>query len=125
MLVESAVSKIDGYEVQELLGRGAYGQVFKAVQLLTRRQVAVKVFNQTHNEEFEEQFSKIRKEVVILTKLDSKYIVRAFALGHTADSKTFMVMEYFPERLLLVCSKSAAYFQNRMSSELLKKLRQV
>ncbi len=58
--------KIPGYALADLLGEGAYGQVWRATQLRTRKEVAIKVFIQRGGLDW----IFLQREVERLTRLD-------------------------------------------------------
>lgn len=79
------------YEVQELVGRGGMGIVYRAEDRALRRQVALKVLRP----EFADQGSSIRlrREADILARLEHPGIVPIHDLGTLADGRLFYVMK--------------------------------
>ena len=88
-----------GYDVKQLIGRGAYGEVYLAEQLSEHgfsRQVAIKVLNQrlqTHRE----ATSRMRDEARILGRLNHRNIVKVLDLVQI-DGRWAVVMDYLPGR---------------------------
>jgi uncharacterized protein (TIGR03067 family) len=80
------------YRVQELLGVGGMGAVYKAEHLLMERPVALKLINHslTSNPAMVERF---RREVKTAAKLKHPNIVMAYD-AETAGDSHFLVMEY-------------------------------
>ena len=83
---------VDGYQIEEVLGRGGMGIVYKAVDTSLDRVVALKVMNPllVDNEQF---FRRFKVEAKALGRLAHPNIVGVFTLRHTEDF-LFIVMEY-------------------------------
>ncbi|MHC5001533.1 MAG: protein kinase domain-containing protein [Planctomycetota bacterium] len=83
---------LPGYEVKRLLGRGAYGTVWLAVDRNTGREVAIKAFAARA-----EQRSMLSQEVEKLVVLSAdRYIVQLLEVGWEAETP-YYVMEYLHE----------------------------
>jgi len=85
--------KIDGrYQVQELVGIGGMANVYKAVDLLENRYVAVKALREEYigNEEFMRRFRNESKAVALLSHPN---IVRVYDVS-LSDRQPCIVMEY-------------------------------
>lgn len=82
------------YRVQELLGRGGMGAVYKAQHLLMQRTVALKVINAdlTSNSDTIKRF---HREVQAVARLSHRSIVAAYDAEQVGDAH-FLVMEYVP-----------------------------
>ncbi len=83
---------IDGYRIEDVLGRGGMGTVYRAVDVALDKPVALKVMapRLADDETFLERF---RSEARALARLDAPGIVRVLALRET-DAGVFIVMEY-------------------------------
>ena len=83
---------IDGYRIEEVLGRGGMGTVYRAVDVALDKPVALKVMapRLADDDTFLERF---RSEARALARLDAPGIVRVLALRET-DAGVFIVMEY-------------------------------
>ncbi len=80
------------YKLQELLGEGGMGKVYKAYDTMNKQIVAVKVLNQ----DIEQSVDGIRrfiKEAEIGRKLDHPSIVKIFEAG-TVDKNRYLTMEF-------------------------------
>ncbi|MEK7447918.1 MAG: protein kinase, partial [Planctomycetota bacterium] len=77
------------YENQ-LIGKGAWGDVFKGRQISLDRPVAIKILKKelTADEEFVKRF---RRESSVLAKLVDEHIVHVYAAGARRDSHYFVM----------------------------------
>jgi hypothetical protein len=82
--------ELSGYEVKESLGRGAYGEVWRAVQENTGREVAVKVFSRHKGLDWPLLKREVGKLVQVLSE---RRIVHLLAVGWDADPP-YYIMEY-------------------------------
>lgn len=81
-----------GYELQEVLGRGAMGVVYRAVQTGTRREVAVKVMLQRPFVGASDQ-ARFEREAQVLGHLRHPHIVTVYDTGWSRG-QFFLVMDY-------------------------------
>ncbi len=88
-----------GYELIREIHRGGQGAVFLAVQLATKRRVAIKLM---HGGPFRGSSGRARfeREVQILGQLNHPNIVRIHDSGTTTDGSHFYVMDYVSGRSL-------------------------
>eukprot|EP00919_Chromeraceae_sp_WS-2016_P072260 GHVR01170972.1.p1 GENE.GHVR01170972.1~~GHVR01170972.1.p1 ORF type:complete len:107 (+),score=7.62 GHVR01170972.1:33-353(+) len=82
---------IDNYSLNEQLGEGMYGKVFKAVHTTTKQEVAIKVI---HSDKFKE-FPKLEEctinEINILSSIQScPYIVKYIDMLKTVNNFYFV-----------------------------------
>lgn len=80
-------------EIEEKIGQGGMGVVYRARQTYLDRLVAVKVLDTTsgHNAEFQQRF---RREAKILASLSHPNIVACYQAGITTEGNCYLVMEY-------------------------------
>ena len=85
-------AEVDGYRIQEVLGQGGMGIVYKAEDVALSRTVALKMIDPglARDEAFLRRF---RSEARALARIDSSHIVRVYALRETSAG-LFIVMEY-------------------------------
>ncbi len=85
-------TEVEGYRIQELLGRGGMGVVYKAEDIALSRAVALKRIapSLANDESFLRRF---RSEARALARIDSPYIVSVHALRQT-EIGLLIVMEY-------------------------------
>ena len=82
--------RVPGYEQEQFLGRGAYGEVWKAVDSNSGRVVAIKFYNRRGGLDW----SHMSREVEKLQYLFSdRYVVQLFDVGWEANPP-YYVMEY-------------------------------
>ncbi|MEM8884344.1 MAG: serine/threonine-protein kinase [Planctomycetota bacterium] len=83
---------VDGYRIDEILGRGGMGVVYKATQQSLGRDVAIKVLPEEvlENRQFLDRFER---EVDILARLSHPNIVTVFERGEI-DGRPYIAMEY-------------------------------
>lgn len=85
--------KLDGrYEITELIGVGGMADVYKAIDVMENRTVAVKILKPefSGNEEFLRRFRNESKAIAVLSHPN---IVKIYDVGFT-DEIQFIVMEY-------------------------------
>ncbi|QOV87450.1 protein kinase domain-containing protein [Humisphaera borealis] len=84
---------VPGYRLDATLGRGGQGVVFRATQLSTGREVAVKVLLGGPLLNRRRQV-RLEREVTILASLRHNNIVGVFDHGRTLDGSLFMAMDF-------------------------------
>ncbi len=85
-------SRIGGYDILETLGKGAMGQVYKAVQPSLNRIVALKVLPPELASD-PERVERFDREAQAIALLNHPNVVNIIDRGHDAD-RFFFVMEY-------------------------------
>eukprot|EP00871_Galdieria_phlegrea_P000164 jgi/Galph1/1148/GphlegSOOS_G5859.1 len=81
---------LENLQLQECIGSGSFGEVYKAFHLKIRKKVAVKLIDL---EEAEGDLEDVRREIQILSQLRSPYIVTYYS-SFTCESTLWIVMEY-------------------------------
>ena len=89
----------DQFEVIELLGKGGFGSVYKAKQVLQDRYVAIKVLNDSFRDD-ESKLRKFQREAKTTSALDHPHIVKVFAFGLDSDDHPYFAMEYLEGKTL-------------------------
>ncbi|KAI8851327.1 sterile 20-like kinase 3 [Chytridium lagenaria] len=77
------------YLLQELVGSGSYGNVYKGLDTVTNEVVAIKVVDLEDNED---DMTDIQREVSILSGLRSPYVTKYYG-SFISDTKLYIVME--------------------------------
>lgn len=84
--------KVPGYEQEQFIGRGAFGEVWSAVSSNSGRRVAIKFYSHRGSLDW----SNMAREVEKLRFLFAdRYVVQLFEVGWESDPPYF-VMEYMP-----------------------------
>ncbi|MGZ4959105.1 MAG: serine/threonine protein kinase [Methylomonas sp.] len=85
-------SAVGGYKIIELIGEGSIATVFRGLDVLLEREVALKLFRPelAHNPQFVKRF---RAEAVALARLDHPNIVKLYQLFCDIEH-CFMVLEF-------------------------------
>jgi serine/threonine-protein kinase len=86
-------SRLGNYVVEEELGSGGMGQVFRARHSLIRRPTAVKVM-QASGEEEASAIRRFEREVQLSATLTHPNTITIYDFGHTPDNKFYYVMEF-------------------------------
>ncbi len=87
--VEDELPSLPGYTVLRRIGRGGFGEVYLARQLLPDRVVAVKLLHAGAV-----QAERFEREASVLARLDHGNVVRVLAGGRSADGRLFLALEY-------------------------------
>ena len=90
---------LDRYVVEELLGKGAMGTVYRGRHTKLRRNVAIKVMHE-HLAGQPMLLERFRREARVAGKLDHANVAAVLDVGETAAGKPVMVMEYAAGRSL-------------------------
>src|SRR5262245_16000100 len=88
-----------GYEVLSRLGIGRFGSVYKARQLSTGQDVAIKVLRidpRDGADDIENQHARFRREMKLCAGMSHPNIVRLLDSGETGDGMLYAVFEYVP-----------------------------
>lgn len=90
----------DRYKILDRLGKGGMGVVYKALDTVLQRHVAVKVL--TVKDYTDEQFRRFQQEAKATSRLNHPGIVTVLDFGVTDRQEPFLVMEYLEGRTLAV-----------------------
>jgi serine/threonine protein kinase len=85
--------RLGNYVVEEELGAGGMGQVFKARHSMIRRPTAVKVMQATGEEELA-AIKRFEREVQLSATLTHPNTITIYDFGHTPDNRFYYAMEY-------------------------------
>src|SRR5438552_3594396 len=108
--------QLPGYEIINMIGKGAMAKVYKARQVSLDRIVAVKVLpkKMSDNVEFIERFYKEGKAAA---RLSHNNIVQAIDVGTTPDNLHYFVMEYVEGKTLYDIMQPPPIGEGRTFSE--------
>lgn len=84
---------VQGYEIQELVGGGGMGEVYRAILTARGKVVAMKVVSGRLTRD-PEVTARFEAEVAALSHLSHPNVVRVLDHGETANGRHFLVMEY-------------------------------
>lgn len=85
--------RLGNYLIEEELGSGGMGRVFKAQHALIRRPTAVKVM-QVSGEQAQSALVRFEREVQLSATLTHPNTITIYDFGHTPDNRFYYVMEY-------------------------------
>jgi serine/threonine-protein kinase len=86
-------TRIGNYTVEEIIGYGGYGAVYRAKDTRTGREVALKEsFNPDHIRAFEDEFT-------VLQKLNRSFLPKYYEMFEN-DGNGYLVMEFIPGKNL-------------------------
>jgi cyclin-dependent kinase-like len=88
---------MENYEFLEKIGEGTYGEVFKAKHLETGKQVAIKKFKDSYDDEYVRKTAL--REIRILKELKHDHIVNLIEVFRD-QGKIFLVFEYVDRTVL-------------------------
>ncbi len=83
---------VPGYRVLEQVGRGGQGVVYRAVQISTRREVALKLLSSNFTQGSADQ-RRFEREIELAASLQHANVVHVLDSGGLADGRRFIVME--------------------------------
>ena len=93
--IDDLLGKVWGgrYQIQEFIGRGGMGMVFKARHLQMDRVVALKVIHRKLCQD-EKQVQRFEQEARTSSKLHHPNSIRVYDYGTSDDGRLFMAMEF-------------------------------
>ena len=84
---------IGRYRVNGVLGHGAMGTVYLALDPLLMRSVAIKVLRDPEGDK-SQMMARFQREAVISAKLNHPHVITVFDVGEDPEHGPFMAMEY-------------------------------
>ncbi len=82
----------DRYRIDSLLGSGAMGRVYAAVELHSSRRVALKILHKERLGE-PETVARFKREAEVLASIGHPCIVEIYTFHHTSDGTPYLAME--------------------------------
>jgi serine/threonine protein kinase len=92
----------DKYRVEQELGRGGFGVVFRARHLAIDQLVAIKVLTAGVDSEWKEDAARFKREGQATAALRSEHVVRILDVDFLANGSPYMVMEFLEGETLHV-----------------------
>jgi serine/threonine protein kinase/ligand-binding sensor domain-containing protein len=90
----------DKYRLEEKIGTGGFGAVFRATHLALGREVAVKVFRPASGNDSPQALDRFRAEGATACRVNHPNAVQIFDSGISAEGIAFLVMELLHGRTL-------------------------
>ena len=84
--------KLERYEIQELIGIGGMGVVYRAQHEITKAKVAIKVLRPDLTISYEEGVGFFFEEATKTVSLQHPMIVKVLSADYTPDGSAYMVM---------------------------------
>jgi serine/threonine protein kinase len=93
-LADPLLGKLLGerFLVQELLGQGGSGTIYRAEHVTLRRKVAIKVLH-TELSRDDLAVERFRREATTVAEIDNEHIVEIHDFGRTPDGRLYLAME--------------------------------
>lgn len=86
---------IANYNIVEQIGEGGFGIIYKAIQVNTGQQVAIKVLKHTPNPQKKDHLhARFERETQLCAQLNHSHIVQLLDKGFTTENVPFAVFEY-------------------------------
>jgi serine/threonine protein kinase/formylglycine-generating enzyme required for sulfatase activity len=92
--------KLERYEIQELIGIGGMGVVYRAQHEITKAKVAIKILRPDLTISNEEGVGFFFEEATKTVSLSHPMIVKVISADYTPDGSAYMVMEWLDGRTL-------------------------
>jgi serine/threonine-protein kinase len=120
--LEGGQTQIVGYKILSILGRGAMGTVYKAIQLSMEREVALKILSPhlAGNERF---VMKFFKEARAVAHLNHPNIIQGIDVGES-NGIHYFAMEYVQGKTLDDIVKQGGPMEERKATEIILKVTQ-
>jgi serine/threonine protein kinase len=88
----NASRKVDRYELEALLMRGGFGEVYRARHVHTRREVAIKILK-AERAANPHTLARFQREAQLVAAIESPHIVQVFDWGVLDSGEAYLVME--------------------------------
>ena len=111
-------AEVPGYQIQQFLGSGAFGEVWSATDLKTSRNVAIKFYTRRNRNDIRMLAREVEKLVVLEA---DRYVVQLLDVGWQADPP-YYVMEYIEHGSLEDRLKTGFPMQVEQATELFKEI---
>src|SRR5689334_24839326 len=79
------------YRLEEQIGRGSMGTVYRAVHVTLGQRVAVKLISAEHSQSVEAR-RRFSTEAKAVAKLRSRHVVQVYDDGETAEGNPYIVL---------------------------------
>ena len=82
------------YQLERILGSGAYGAIYTANDLISHERVAIKALPPRSENTSQTAFDRFQREMQIISKIVHKNVIALYDFGETEQGVPFMVIEY-------------------------------
>jgi serine/threonine-protein kinase len=86
-------TRVGEYEVEQVIGRGGFGVVYRATQPLIGKRVAIKVLSRKYSADHE-IVSRFVSEARAVNQIRHRHIIDIFSFGQLPDHRHYYVMEH-------------------------------
>jgi serine/threonine-protein kinase len=86
-------TKAGEYVIEDVLGRGGFGTVYRATHPLIGKRVAIKVLSRKYSAD-EEMVSRFVAEARAVNQIRHRHIIDIFSFGQLTDGRHYYVMEH-------------------------------
>ena len=111
-------AEVPGYQIQQFLGSGAFGEVWSATDLKTSRSVAIKFYTRRNRNDIRMLAREVEKLVVLEA---DRYVVQLLDVGWEADPP-YYVMEYIEHGSLEDRLKTGFPMQVEQATDLFREI---
>ena len=121
---KNCLNKINNYKMVKLLGKGSYGEVKLAIDKITMKKYAIKIYPKKTFEDPKKK-SNIENEITILKQLDNINIMKLYEVIKT-DKFQYLIMEYIDGISLLDIIKKEKnhYLEEKRALKIFKQILQ-
>lgn len=91
---EKQPDRLGRYHLEEKIGDGGLGEVYKASHVLLRRPTAVKILSPERLDD--DELRRFQREVQLASRLTSPHTIRIYDYGIGRDGTFYYAMEYLP-----------------------------
>ena len=119
---KNCLNKINNYKMIKLLGKGSYGEVKLAIDKITLKKYAIKIYPKKALEDPKKK-SNIENEIAILKQLDNINIMKLYEVIKT-DKFQYLIMEYIEGISLLDIIKKEKnhYLEEKRALKIFKQI---
>lgn len=110
------------YRLDQTLGRGGFGIVFKAHDQETQRTVALKVLHATYARKDPKAVERFRREAILSASIAYPNSVRVFDYGQTEEGIFYLVMEFLAGTSLSAALRHGGPMTERRALHILKQV---
>ena len=113
-------TELDGaYLVEELIGSGSYGNVYRGKHLSLGTDIAIKIL-QDHLIDDTESLKRFQQEAQLLSRIDSAHVVKLVDYG--LEPAPYMIMEYFEGASLSFWLRQQGHLELEQSLQLFNQI---